>query len=308
VGEPNGIFYLSECVALVGDRDRARIYLDRIARYASRFSTWGAYSPAVDAAFETIEGMVASCAGDRPRAERCFASSIARASRCGARAALARAYVEAGLALSDAAQLEKGTALADELGMALLVARARGKPAAPPSRAPAAAFSLERDGELWKLVSAAGTFRLKDTKGLRMLAHLIARPHEEVHVLALGTSGDPGDLGDAGDVIDAGATKAYRARLVDLREQERESEANADRGRLEKVREEIAFLAGELAGGLGLGGRRRKAAAVAERARVNVQRRVKDAIKRVEEQDPALGRYLGWTVRTGIFCAYEPPR
>ena len=47
-------------------------------------------------------------------------------------------------------------------------------------------------------------------------------------------------------------------------------------------------------------------AAIAERARVNVQRRLKDAIRRIGELDPQLGEYLGWTVRTGTFCSYRP--
>jgi hypothetical protein len=43
-----------------------------------------------------------------------------------------------------------------------------------------------------------------------------------------------------------------------------------------------------------------------ERARVNVQRRLKDAIRRIGEQDPGLGRYLEATVRTGTYCVYQP--
>ena len=43
-----------------------------------------------------------------------------------------------------------------------------------------------------------------------------------------------------------------------------------------------------------------------ERARVNVQRRIKDAIKRLASEDESLGRYLEATVRTGTFCSYVP--
>jgi hypothetical protein len=43
-----------------------------------------------------------------------------------------------------------------------------------------------------------------------------------------------------------------------------------------------------------------------ERARVNVQRRLKDVIRRVEEQDPALGRYLAAAVKTGTWCSFAP--
>jgi hypothetical protein len=37
-----------------------------------------------------------------------------------------------------------------------------------------------------------------------------------------------------------------------------------------------------------------------------VQRRVREAIKKIAEHEPELGRHLDWAVRTGTFCAYEP--
>jgi hypothetical protein len=43
-----------------------------------------------------------------------------------------------------------------------------------------------------------------------------------------------------------------------------------------------------------------------DRARVNVQRRIKDAIRRFGGEDEALGRYLEATIRTGTFCSFVP--
>jgi hypothetical protein len=40
--------------------------------------------------------------------------------------------------------------------------------------------------------------------------------------------------------------------------------------------------------------------------RVNVQRRLRDAIERVRAQSPPLGRYLDASIRTGSFCSYSP--
>ena len=45
-----------------------------------------------------------------------------------------------------------------------------------------------------------------------------------------------------------------------------------------------------------------------ERARVNVQRRIKDAIGRIGQSLPEVGRHLEATVRTGTFCVYDPRR
>jgi hypothetical protein len=37
-----------------------------------------------------------------------------------------------------------------------------------------------------------------------------------------------------------------------------------------------------------------------------VTARIKEAIKRIEEVHPELGRHLRASVRTGTFCAYSP--
>lgn len=44
----------------------------------------------------------------------------------------------------------------------------------------------------------------------------------------------------------------------------------------------------------------------AERARINVQRRIRDAIRRIEIHHPGLAKHLQRSVRTGTYCAYEP--
>lgn len=42
-------------------------------------------------------------------------------------------------------------------------------------------------------------------------------------------------------------------------------------------------------------------------ARINVQRRIRDAVERLREQDAALGRTLDAAIKTGIYCSYAPP-
>jgi hypothetical protein len=123
-----------------------------------------------------------------------------------------------------------------------------------------------------------------------------------------GAGGDvPGiDTGDAGPLLDAQARASYRDRYEDLEQEITEAEADNDPARAAKARAERELLADELARGVGLGGRERRAGAASERARVNVQRRLKDALDRVTAADPELGRYLSRSVRTGTFCVYEP--
>jgi hypothetical protein len=145
---------------------------------------------------------------------------------------------------------------------------------------------------------------LKHARGMDYLDHLLRNPGREEYVLALAGAGEGPE--DAGTILDDRAKNAYRGRVEDLRDQLTEAERNGDRGRATRAREELEAVAEQLASAVGLGGRDRKAASNVERARVNVQRRVKDAIRRIAEHDPALGRYLDATVRTGTYCVYRP--
>jgi len=56
----------------------------------------------------------------------------------------------------------------------------------------------------------------------------------------------------------------------------------------------------------GLGGRVRRTGSAAERARTAVTARIKDAIRRIGDVHPELGRHLTRSVRTGTFCVYDP--
>ena len=62
----------------------------------------------------------------------------------------------------------------------------------------------------------------------------------------------------------------------------------------------------ELARAVGLGGRDRRAASHAERARLNVTRAIRAAMANLARVHPSLGRHLAATVRTGRYCAYTP--
>jgi DNA-binding response OmpR family regulator len=181
---------------------------------------------------------------------------------------------------------------------------------------------FRREGEYWTIGFQTEWGRLRGSKGLIYVAHLLRAPGQEFHVLDLialtrapidgvapGAGGDDlavGGLGDAGELLDARAKHAYRQRLADLRAELAEAERFADGGRIARIREEIERLAQQLAAAIGLGGRDRRAAAVTERARVNVTRAISDSLKRIREPAPLLARHLDASIRTGAFCAYQP--
>ena len=198
----------------------------------------------------------------------------------------------------------------------------------PAAGAAASAFApsaFYRRGDIWTIGPPGQQIQLRDAKGLAHIVRLLAAPHVEFHALDLvgGVSerGDPSaaavaigagieirprGAGDAGPALDSQAKAAYRARVTELQEEIDEADAFNDPERAARAREELAFVARELAGAVGLHGRDRKTGSDAERARVNVTRAIRTALKRVSEHDAALGRRLGAEIRTGTFCVYEP--
>jgi tetratricopeptide (TPR) repeat protein len=181
-----------------------------------------------------------------------------------------------------------------------------------------------REGEYWSIAFAGEAFRLKDVRGLHYLAQLLRNPGREFHVLdlaaagqAAGTSGPPARsvreddlqqarLSDMGPVLDEQAKNAYRARLRELEEELAEATSWADPVRATRARQEMQFLAGELAAAVGLSGRDRKAGSPAEKARVNITRAVRAALARIRTHSPALAAHLDATIHTGTFCSYAP--
>lgn len=187
---------------------------------------------------------------------------------------------------------------------------------------------FHREGEYWTITYQGMVCRVRDTLGLRYLAFLLRSPHKQIHVLDLVASVEGplenaapegkdlavlaesgmhvSRLGDAGEILDSQAKAAYKQRLEELREDLEEAQAFDDQQRIARVQQEIDFLTEEMRGGIGLGGRDRRAASAAERARVNVTRAIKAALQRLSVHHSALGLYLTRTINTGTFCSYTP--
>ncbi len=178
---------------------------------------------------------------------------------------------------------------------------------------------FRREGEYWSIAYEGGAFRLKDSKGLRYLARLLAEPGREIHALDLvagerGTgdaarTAEPGltpSRGDAAEILDVQAKAEYRRRLDDLEDELEEARAFGDTERAARAEAERDFLVRELAAAIGLGGRDRRMGSPSERARVSVTRAIRSALARIQEHSPALGEHLERTIRTGTYCSYAP--
>jgi hypothetical protein len=186
----------------------------------------------------------------------------------------------------------------------LALATDRDPPAAAPVSTGAMEVGIAREGAVWALTYAGRTVRLGDAKGLRDLATLLTRPGREVHSTEL--AGAAVTQPDTGEVLDAQARRRYEARIVELQAELSEAEDAHDRGRAEAAGLELDLLVDQLAAARGLAGRARRGGGTAERARTAVTWRIRAAIRRVDAVHPDLGRHLRATVRTGLWCRYDP--
>ena len=183
--------------------------------------------------------------------------------------------------------------------------------------------TFRREGAYWTIAFEGRVSRLPDSKGLHYLAHLLARPGTEFHVLQLvaadqnGGGGAPIPMweregmrldgaGDAGAILDERARAAYLERLDQLREEVEEGTSFHDLERVARARMEMDALTDQLAGAVGLSGRGRRTGSDVERARVNLTKRIRAAMRAVGEHDPRLEHHLRGAVRTGTFCSYVP--
>ena len=114
------------------------------------------------------------------------------------------------------------------------------------------------------------------------------------------------DLGDAGPLLDGRARSEYRRRVEQLRSEIDDAFAADQPERAEAAQAELDVLVRQLAQAFGLGGRDRRAASAAERARLDVTHALRAATARLEEALPETARALDRRLRTGLYCAYEP--
>jgi hypothetical protein len=167
--------------------------------------------------------------------------------------------------------------------------------------------ALIREGNLWRVEFAGATAHVRDSKGMRDIARLIARPGELVNALDLAGGPGPGVLQAAvGPMLHETAVAAYRGCLNELERLLDRTDRAGDADASAALTSERDALIRELASARGLGGRTRSSGSSLERARTAVTTRIRDALRRLEPAHPSAARHLLRSLRTGIYCAYEP--
>jgi tetratricopeptide (TPR) repeat protein len=279
-----------------GDLARAQAAADELERVAARFQ-----SKALVAGATLARGRVRLAEGNAAEAERRCSEAARMWHEIGApyEAALARMVLAAALRAGGSEdhavlELQAARSTLDRIEVATSIATETNV--------------FRREGDYWLLVFEGRTVRVRDLKGMRYLAQLLAHPGREFHVVDLVAveTGQQMALGDAGEMLDERAKSAYRRRLAEIEDDIEQARALEDAEREAQADAEREFLVRELARAVGLGGRERRAGSASERARSGVTRAVRQGIARIGEHHPQLGEHLTRSVRTGTYCAYAP--
>lgn len=316
--------YLSEAVAFVGDRARARALYDLLLPFADRNAT--ASHVACRGSVSRWLGILAATLGRWNVAESHLKAALEMNRRMGARPFVAATAYDYGrlMAMHGGADaraaagrlLAEATELATALGMARLVERCRATAAQLPhsdmETQPTgdSEIELRKQGAIWTLTDAGVVLHLKDAKGLSYIAELLRHPGREVHVLdLLRTVADDESFAaptaTTTEIIDQRSRREYARRLDVLNRELEVAESEGDPERTLILGREVDALRGELTRAVGMFGRPRSNSD-AERARISVTRAIRLAVRRIADADAQVAARLSRAIRTGIFCRYVP--
>ena len=159
------------------------------------------------------------------------------------------------------------------------------------------------EGGLWTMALAGKQVQLPDLKGFYDIARLLAAPNQAIHCTELMGSAV---LEKGESVFDEKAKKAYQQRILEIQQELAEAETTQHQSRINALQEEYDQLLDHLSKSLGIGGKTRKISDSVDKTRSAVTWRIRNAVKKIAEVHPQLGKHLEISIKTGVFCAYTP--
>ena len=294
MGEVCNVQVLGDCAVLRGDRELAREVYDVLSEARVVCGHSGLYGMTWSGPMVFTLARLAQVLGETDRVRGHLERALEVAERLGARPLVERIAAELGQAPAPVAH----------------AAASRPGGAERPGPSARRNVQLIPAGDFWQVRFADGEAAVKDSKGVQILARLLGDPEREFHALDLNVPAGAAivETVDGGGLagLDEQARAAYRRRLAEIAEALDEARAMNDVSGVEMLLEEQEALQRELTRAFGLGGRQRASGSAAERARVNVTRRIRDAIEKIGEHLPDAARYLDNTIKTGTYCKYTP--
>lgn len=305
---------VAEACAEVCHREGAEVLLPIVEPYADRFAT-GATGGICFGHMSRMLALLTQCLGRLDESDSYFRRALAAHRGAGATlltahtrrqyASMLRERDGHGEDAEAAAMLAEANETYRQLGLDHWITP---EPEAPGENTESNAF--RRDGDTWALSYDGRTVRVRDVKGLSVVARLLAEPGREFHVLDLIGSGRRASghavAGDTGELIDDQARRAYQRRLAELETEVDDAALAGDPGRRERAEAEREALVEQLTAAYGLAGRVRRGNDPIERARSTVTKQIHGAIARIDKAHPSLALHLTNAIRTGRYCSYVP--
>lgn len=167
-------------------------------------------------------------------------------------------------------------------------------------------------GEFWEVRYEGSTVKyIKDSKGMKYLARLLAEPHQSIPAVTLLAAVAGIDqlipTGTSGESLDIEARDSLRQRYSELIEEHEQATMLNDLGTQKKMNDELEQLGVELASRLGIGGKIRESSD-AQRVRKSVSVALKRARVQIAKEVPHLGTHLDGAVNSGLIFTYSPDR
>lgn len=162
-----------------------------------------------------------------------------------------------------------------------------------------------KEDDVWQISYEGKIVLMTEVKGLYDLERLLGNPQKQFHCTELMGCGLEMH---AERVFDEKAKRSYQKKILELQEEIRWSENNNDLQRTATLHKEYDDIVDHLSASLGLGRKIRKSHDVLDKARSAVTWRIRNAIQKIEKVHPILSKHLTASIKTGIFCYYNPEK
>jgi hypothetical protein len=180
-----------------------------------------------------------------------------------------------------------------------------------------------RVGNVWQIAFGTRATQLTDSDGLRYIAFLLRRPHQDVHVTSLrdvatkqhkpDAHNRAADLNDEANadrlsmapsrqnVSDRRGLRGFNIRLNEIDSELNQALADNDESRIPQLRSEREHIVDLLSESV------RAFRDTDDNLRTTVQKSISRARKQIGTEIPELEQHLHQCLRTGFTCRYDPP-
>jgi hypothetical protein len=173
-------------------------------------------------------------------------------------------------------------------------------------------YEFAKTGDYWSIRFGGQFVAVRDAIGLSYIAHLLANPHRQLHVLNIlrDVTGQTGiaSSNPTDHQTDPQAIEQVKQQYITIQQELEEAEHNNDMATLDRLQRELDDLTDYLARAHGLGGQIRRQADDADKIRRAMSQAICRAIDALAHDDmlPDAALHLRNAITTGMYMSYSP--